>query len=501
MTDEAEPDSGHSVVFRLQLHARQQPTAEAVIADDRILTYSELERQSARIARALKLAGAKPADIIAVSHERTANLVSALLGVLTAGCAYCPIDPRLPSARVEQMIARSGARIVLVSASSRTVIPTSVDSYILCVDDLLTSSTVGKAVIADASPLPEHPAYLLFTSGSTGIPKGVLVEHSSLSNFLSWAETHFGKQRLGRVLATSALSFDSSVFEIFAPLFCGGTLLLLESPLRICSVATARPRLLSCAPSVAASLLRAGWIPDSIETVVLAGEPVPDRLAADIQDRLPGVTLYNCYGLTEATVYSTAAVLRGSGWQHAPIGQPIANTSIYLLDEALNQVPIGVPGEIFIGGKGVARMYIGEPQLTAERFIDNPFGEGRLLRTGDWGRYDDDGCLVLLGRLDHQIKIRGLRVDLGDVESHLRTCSGIDQCAVTVLEEPQGGPQLVAYYTASGLGPSESEIRAHLGKRIPAYMVPSHFKRLEELPLNESGKLARALLQKHLNAH
>lgn len=487
------PRMPESLVTRFAAHARRQPAAAAVVTKRGNVTYAELSSCSNRVAERLGKEGVRAGDIVVVMHERTEHLLAVLLGILKARCAYCPVDPAYPDTRIRQALDQLGARVAVSSRSAMSrLLSVRADIPTFCVDDLVQEAPTTATPDLEDGPEPGDAAYVLFTSGSTGTPKGVVIEHHSLWNFLQWAESYFGTERLQSVLATSALSFDSSVFELFAPLYTGGTVVLLESAMLVPGFHPERDSLLSGPPSVLSVLLR-HRLSQAIKTVVLAGEPVRQSLVAELRARLSDATLYNCYGLTEATIYSTAARLEGEISGCAPIGRPIASTEVYLLDSSGQAVQMGCEGEMFIGGEGVGRGYIGRPALTSERFVQNPFGPGRLYRTGDVARWQDDGTLLFVGRLDDQVKVRGFRIELGDVEAHMQSFPGVSQCAATV-DRTLNVPMLIAYYSAVTESATEESIRLHLRERLPPYMLPQRIVRLESLPLNESGKIARQLL-------
>ncbi|GAA4782212.1 non-ribosomal peptide synthetase/type I polyketide synthase [Lysobacter hankyongensis] len=483
-----------NIVQRFAAQVAQRPDAVALAFEGREWRYAELDAHARAIASAIVAAGFGPGDIVGVHHRRNPGLVASLLGAMMAGCAYLPLDPKHPESRVGLMIGEARCRLIVAERACESRIRDIAPEARLLLSDALGNSGPAVALPDPATFAPESLAYVIFTSGSTGVPKGAAIEHRSLANLLSWAEGLLGHDRLAQVMATSSVCFDSSVFEIFTPLSIGGTVSLMESALHIASV-RASDVLLSCAPSVASGLLQSGSIPDTVRTVVLAGEPVAESLVRKLY-ALPGVdAVFNFYGLSECAVYSTWALLDPDGPLPPPIGVPIANTTIYVLDADRKPVPIGAMGEIYIGGVGIGREYLNRPDLTAERFIPSPFrADDRLCRTGDLGRYGADGRLICLGRIDHQVKIRGYRIELGDVEEAICRHPDVRSSIVVAIDVPGTGRCLVGYYVAGTDAPTVDALRKHLYGMLPDYMVPSYLVPLAAIPLNSSGKVDRGAL-------
>jgi amino acid adenylation domain-containing protein len=486
-------------VERLEQWTAQQASSIAVIASDGKLTYGELRRRARLIAGRLRSLGVQRGDAVGIYHERNSELVPCIVGVLMAGCAYLPLDPAYPQDRVAFMTMQARVPVIIASASTRDRATTWFkEASVVSSNDLQAFSTTEIPIEhRDPSIGPEDAAYVIFTSGSTGVPKGVVIEHRSLSNFLHWCEMRFTRTRLARVMATSSLCFDSSVFEIFAALWAGGTIVVIESALHAVSFPDLPgDTLFSCAPSVAHELLRGRWVPDGVTAVVLAGEKVPDTLVERLEARFHGITVYNCYGLTEATVFSTLAELRSDSPRPFSAGGAILNTQIYILDEHRRPVCDGTSGEIYIGGCGLARGYLNRPDLSQERFVENPFRCGeRLLRTGDTGYLRAEGDLVCTGRMDEQVKIYGFRIEPGEIETHLCLHPDVAQCVV--LSRPTGTHEvrLVAYYVPRREANLTEALRSFLQGQLPQYMVPSQFISVHAIPLNPSGKVDRAALR------
>ncbi|HVR99815.1 MAG TPA: amino acid adenylation domain-containing protein [Thermoanaerobaculia bacterium] len=448
--------------------ARRTPEALALIAGEERLTYADLAARAGRLARRLRARGVGPEVPVAVLMPRSADLVVALLAVLEAGGFYVPIDPNYPEERIAFLLADSGAEVVLREIEDRGL----------------------EAPVDEV--LPGNLAYLIYTSGSTGRPKAVAIEHRSAVSLARWAREVFGGRELAGVLASTSVTFDLSVFEIFVPLAWGGTVVLAADALALSSLpAAGEVTLINTVPSALAELLRTDALPDSLVTVNLAGEALARSLADRIYER-PGVErLYNLYGPSEDTTYSTWALVERASERGPSIGRPVAGTRAWVLDRGLRPAPVGVPGELCLGGGGLARGYHGRPELTAERFVPDQYaGEAgaRMYRTGDLARYRADGALEFLGRLDHQVKIRGFRIELGEVESVLAGLEGVREAAVLARED-----RLAAYVAPASL--QVEELREALRRRLPEFMVPSLWVTLGALPRTATGKLDRRALR------
>ncbi|MDQ6644505.1 MAG: amino acid adenylation domain-containing protein, partial [Chloroflexota bacterium] len=340
---------------------------------------------------------------------------------------------------------------------------------------------------------PENLSYVIYTSGSTGKPKGVAIAHRSTVAFVHWARSVFSSEDLAGVLASTSICFDLSVFELFVPLSCGGTVLLVENALHLPQLTTSRQvTLLNTVPSAAAELVRSKSIPPSVRTVNLAGEPLHSALVRQLYQQDTIRRVFNLYGPTEDTTYSTYALVE-KGEREPTIGRPISNTQVYILDSHLQPVPLGVAGELYIGGNGLARGYLNRPELTAERFIPHPFSQKpgtRLYKTGDLARYLPDGAIEFLGRIDRQVKIRGFRVELGEIETVLGDHPAVQEAVVVAQEDSSGYKRLVAYVVLhKGQVTTVSELQDHILQELPAYMMPSAFVWLEVLPLTPNGKV------------
>ncbi|MGH7580839.1 MAG: non-ribosomal peptide synthetase, partial [Gemmatimonadales bacterium] len=495
--------------------AARTPQAVALAAGAEQLTYRELDRRANRLAHHLRARGVGPDVRVGICLERSPHLIVALLGVLKAGGAYVPLDPSYPQERLRFLLRDAEVAVLLTEGRLRESLPSGDTAAIVCLEPDLASIAGEPDEPVRSGVTAAHLAYVIYTSGSTGTPKGVGISHRSAVAFLNWARQTTPSAAGARVLATTSINFDLSVYEIFGTLSWGGTVLLLRTALelperpdlRVPGAAT----LLNTVPSVAAALVRLGALPPGLARVNLAGEPV-SRILVEALYAAGAGEVHNLYGPSETTTYSTAAHVV-SGESGAPgIGRPIANTRAYVLDQRLEPVPIGVAGELYLGGAGLARGYLGRPALTAERFVPDPFGPsagaepgGRLYRTGDRVRWRPDGTLEFLGRLDRQLKLRGFRIELGEIEAVLAQHAGVRDCVVVLRDELPGGQALVGYVVPraansngstppvgdppTGDGAFVTEIRNHLRTRLPEYMVPSAFVVLPALPLSPNGKL------------
>ncbi|MES2657056.1 MAG: amino acid adenylation domain-containing protein [Verrucomicrobiota bacterium] len=474
---------------------RRSPDSVAAVDDSHSITYAELNTRTNRLARHLRTLGAGPETLVGICMERSVEMVVALLAILKAGAAYVPLDPAYPEERIHFILENAALEVVV---THRGLDARFADRTLKTVEaDDLSPDTDGES--PECLSTPSNLAYIIYTSGSTGKPKGVAIEHHNVVSFLCWVREVFSDEELSGVLAATSICFDLSVFEIFGTLCWGGRIILVDSAIDLPDSPHRRDvKLLNTVPSVMQTLLESGGMPDSVITVNLAGEPLRPSLV-DALYACPHVRQVNdLYGPSETTTYSTWAVRRPH--QPATIGRPIANTSVYLLDPDLNPVPIGVAGELFIGGEGVARGYLHAPELTVEKFIPDPFAGkpgARIYRTGDMVRYRKDGNLEYLGRADQQVKIRGYRVEPGEIESVLSAHPDLAACAVVARTNNHGEKSLVACVVVrENAGLSVSSLRHWLGERIPEYMIPSRFTVLPDLPLTPNGKIDRKRLEK-----
>jgi amino acid adenylation domain-containing protein len=479
-----------------EAQVERTPDSIAVVFEDQQLTYRELNARTNQVAHYLKKRGVGAEVLVGICIERSLEMVVTLLGVLKAGGAYVPLDPTYPRERLAFMLEDSQVRVLLTQAQLRGGLAQHAEQ-IVCLDDdrdAIARESEDNPVFCGK---PEALAYVIYTSGSTGKPKGVAIEHHSTVTFLHWARTTFTPEDLAGVLAATSICFDLSVFELFVPLSWGGKVILAENVLQLSnSVVACDVTLINTVPSAIAELLRVGGLPDSVKIVNLAGEPLQISLVKQIYEQGKIERVFDLYGPSEDTTYSTCAIRDGNG--PATVGRPIANTQIYLLDSCLQPVPIGVPGALHIGGDGLARCYLNRPELTAEKFIPNPFSDeagARLYKTGDLARYLPDGNIQFLGRLDSQVKIRGYRIELGEIEAVLSQHPGVREAMVLARPDISGDKRLVAYVVSNGTQtPATNDLREFLRARLPEYMVPSAFLRLDRLLLTSSGKVDRRRL-------
>ena len=480
------------------------PEATAVVFGDEQLSYRELDRRANRLAWRLRALGVGPDDRVGVCLERSLDLVVALLGILKAGGAYVPLDPDLPTRRLAWMLEDAQVRVLIAAANGSDRLPDA------SVPRLVLEHDTRGMDAADARPpasgaRPGSLAYVLYTSGSTGTPKGAMIPHSAIVNHMQWMQAEFPLDADDAVLQKTPVGFDASVWEFWAPLLAGGRLVLAQpgghrdGATLVEAVARHRVSVLQVVPTLLHVLLDEPGLSacSSLERVFSGGEP----LGAELHDRFRArvdAELVNLYGPTEATIDSVfwrcgAEARRAS----VPIGRPVRGLRAYVLDRDLQPVPEGVPGELCLAGAGLGRGYLDRPALTAERFVPDPFSSAageRMYRTGDLVRFGSDGSLHFLRRLDDQVKVRGHRVELGEIEAVLAEHAGVRQAAVA-LRGSDGVQRLVAYWVPRDeQAPSPSDLRAHLQARLPEALLPSAFVRLATLPLTPSGKVDRRAL-------
>ena len=484
--------------------AARTPGHIALIAGARQFTYRELDLRSNRLARHLQSLGVGCDTLVGVAMTRTESLVVALLAILKAGGAYVPLDPTYPKERTTLVIHDSRMQTVVTTDESRPQLPFDLSDLAVVNAEDPAISTLSSAPVP-SSAASHHLAYVIYTSGSTGKPKGVMLEHRNAVNFFTGMDLAIGPEpgvASGVWLAVTSVSFDISVLELLWTLTRGFTIVLDpgRGPGFIADqIARYGVTHLQMTPSLAMMLTldsRAYTALASLRTMLLGGEAVPAALINLLRQVFKG-NLYNMYGPSATTVWSTTHLIQEVG-ASVSIGRPIANTQVYLLDDTLHQVPVGEVGELFIGGDSVARGYWNRPDLTAERFITVPaLSPLRLYRTGDLARFLPGGNLEYLGRADYQIKLRGHRIEPGEIEAFLEECRGVRQAVVVLREDREGDKRLVAYLVASAGSPeSPAELRATLASKLPDYMVPSAFVFLPALPLTNNGKIDRKALLK-----
>ncbi len=487
---------------RFAAQVQHTPGAVALWYGEAQLSYGALEARANQLAHYLQGLGVGPNVLVGLCVERSLDMVIGLLGILKAGGAYVPLDPTYPAARLAFMLADAAPPVLLTQAHLVATLPP-VAGQLLCLDrdwPLIATQPTTPPVSAVT---PDHLAYVIYTSGSTGQPKGAMNAHRGVMNRLLWMQETYGLQPDDCVLQKTPFSFDVSVWEFFWPLLTGASMAIaapeghkdpsyLTKLIRQYQVTT-----LHFVPSMLNAFLLADGMAgcDSVRRVICSGEALPYELQQRFF-RQSDAELHNLYGPTEAAVdVSFWACRPESKYLSVPIGRPVANTQLYILDPYLQPVPIGVAGELHIGGVQVGLGYLHRPALTAEKFIADPFRAGRLYKTGDLARYLPDGNIEYLGRLDHQVKIRGFRIELGEIESLLATYPGVQESVVLAREDIPGDQQLVAYLVLSATDPLDLEaVRRYLQATLPDYMVPNAFVVLPALPLSPNGKLDRKAL-------
>ncbi|MGF1425057.1 amino acid adenylation domain-containing protein [Kitasatospora sp. LaBMicrA B282] len=496
--DTARPQPERSFVERFQERCTETPDAMAVACGDESLSYRELNERANRMARLLVDRGAGVERFVAVLLRRSPDLVVALLAVLKSGAAYLPIDPDFPADRIGYMLEDAQPALLVTDASTAVRLAMLSDgTERVLVDEVDASTVVDENLPAVPS---DHPAYVIYTSGSTGRPKGVVVLRSALDNFLGAMADRFVLTPADRVLATTTICFDIAGLELYLPLLSGAGVVLADTD-------TARDpkallELMTCHGVTLAQATPSLWqalLPEESRSalsgvrVLVGGEALPVELARALGESAHAVT--NMYGPTETTVWSTNRPVDNDSASRGSIGFPIDNTQVYVLDSGLRPTAIGVPGELFIAGAGLARGYWNRPRLTAEKFLPDPFGPPgtRMYRTGDLARWSARGDLEYLGRSDHQVKLRGFRIELGEIETALTGTGAVRRAAVVVREDRVGDKRLVAYVIP--VGPADTEqLQRELSRTLPDYMVPSAIVPLSDFPMTPNGKLDRAAL-------
>jgi amino acid adenylation domain-containing protein len=477
------------------------PSATAVVFENQQLTYRELNTRANQLAHYLLKCGIGPDVLVGLCVERSLDMVVGLLGILKAGGAYVPLDPAFPPERIFFMLQDANVSVLLTQGKLAHNLPVS-GARVVCLD-------TGWQEIAKESPAnplkqanSENLAYVMYTSGSTGKPKGVQIPHRAVVNFLTSMSREPGMEATDRMLAVTTVSFDIAGLEIYLPLSVGACVEIASRTVcrdgneLLSKVSASGTTMMQATPATWRMLLEAGWPRGTTLKILCGGEALPRDLASQLLERASSV--WNMYGPTETTIWSAISRITSHNGP-ITIGRPIANTEVYILDSYLEPVPVGVLGELFIGGEGVARGYLHRPELTAEKFIPNPFRKGdseaRLYRTGDLARYLPNGEIECLGRIDHQVKLRGFRIELGEIESSLREHPGVSQNVVVAWEHSPGDKWLVAYVVVrQGDRVTAEDLRGFLRQKLPEYMLPSWFVFLASLPLTPNGKVDRRAL-------
>ncbi|HEY0079201.1 MAG TPA: amino acid adenylation domain-containing protein [Pyrinomonadaceae bacterium] len=502
--DTGRPYSTECMHQLFEAQVERTPAEVALVTPEERLTYSELNARANRLAHHLRSLGVAAESLVGVLSERNADMVVALLAVLKAGGAYVPLDPLYPQERVRFMLEDAGVKVLLTQEHLSRNLPPH-NAHVLRLDTEREAFAHYPETNPAARVIPENLAYVIYTSGSTGRPKGVAIQHTSASVLIHWAHETFSHQHFSGTLASTSICFDLSIFELFVPLSIGGTVILSQNALQLPLLeAASAVTLVNTVPSAMNELVRSRDLPSSVRVVNLAGEPLPNSLAQQIYQESAVAEVWNLYGPSEDTTYSTGALVVRGARGVTPIGRPLANTQAYVLDAQGGLVPAGVAGELYLGGDGLARCYLERAELTAEKFVPDAYSGrkgARLYRTGDLVRRKADGELEYLGRIDHQVKVRGFRIELGEIEAALREQAGVRDAVVMVREDVRGDQRIVAYLVsevseADGAGEARrlGEIKERLSQRLPHYMMPQAYVWLEELPLTPNGKIDRKRL-------
>lgn len=477
------------------------PERIALMCDDIQVNYRKLNEEANRLARLLIEKGIGPEQFVALALPRSPEMVASMLGVLKTGAAYLPLDPEFPADRISYMLEDAKPSCIITTEEIAASLPDD-----LAVPELVLDQAVTQEIIKryspenpDVSVSLDHPAYIIYTSGSTGRPKGVVVTQKSLSNFLLSMQEAFSLGEEDRLLAVTTVAFDISALELYLPLISGAQIVIakketIREPQALAQmIENFDINIMQATPTLWHALVTSE--PEKLRglRVLVGGEALPSGLLQALQDLHCSVT--NLYGPTETTIWSAAAFLEEGLQGVPPIGKPIWNTQVYVLDNGLQPVPPGVVGELYIAGTGLARGYFHRPDLTAERFVADPYGPPgtRMYRTGDQARWRADGSLDYIGRADHQIKIRGFRIELGEIDAVLANHPHIEQASVVVREDQPGDKRLAAYVVADA-AIDTAELRRYMGASLPDYMVPAAFVEMDELPLTPNGKLDRKAL-------
>jgi len=501
-------DRDRNVAELFEERVARMPNAVAVEYEGQKLTYRDLNRRANQLARYLRSVGVKPDARVAIGVERGLEMVVGMMAVLKAGGAYVPLDLSYPEERL-RFILEDSASVALLTRSDFQGWPGEISERIHIIDPgngfMFESLPETNLDPAETGVDPECLAYVIYTSGSTGKPKGVMVSHAALSNHMHWMQEVFGFGPHDRILQKTAFSFDASVWEFYAPLVSGGCLVLArpggqrDGRYLLHCLAEEKITVVQFVPSQLQMLVELDGLEScrSLAKVYCGGEVLSMDLVRRLYERAPWVRLYNLYGPTEVTIDSVYEECDyEEGRATACIGKPVANMRAYALDQIMHPVPVGIWGELYLGGEGLARGYVNQPEMTAERFVPDPFrcaGGERLYRTGDMVRWRDDGKLEFMGRRDHQVKVRGFRIELGEIETILQQQSGVQGCAVVAKTGVNGSKRLVAYVVGER---NRKELRRDLKGKLPAYMLPSAIVGLQELPLTSNGKLDRQALEK-----
>ena len=485
----------------LQSQALRTPNSCAVDFCGHTLTYAELEARSNQLAHFLRNRGIRAESLVAICLERSLEMVVAVLGVLKAGGAYVPLDPAYPSDRIQYVLDDAHVAMLLTQDSLLASLP-STSAEVVCLDPEWRGFQHEDRGPVASEVTPENLAYVIYTSGSTGKPKGVQLEHRSVVNFLCSMRQEPGMTEDDVMVAVTTLSFDIAGLELYLPLLVGGRLVVasreatFDGRLLMQLLEWGGATIMQATPTTWRVLMESGWEGNPKLKVLVGGETLSADLAGQLAMRCGSV--WNMYGPTETTIWSSVYKVEGKDEKLVPIGKPIANTTFYILDADRQPVPEGAEGELYIGGEGLARGYFEREELTAQKFVPDPFSPlpgARMYHTGDVARHKPDGNVEFLGRIDHQVKIRGFRIELGEIEAVLEQHPGVKQAVVIAREDAPGDKRLVAYFVPSLPDrTTAAELRQHVGKQLPDYMTPSAFVTMVKLPVTPNGKVDRKAL-------
>jgi amino acid adenylation domain-containing protein len=485
---QADPSSASCLHELVAATVQRSPDAIAIRSGTKAITYHELNRRAEALAGYLHSRGVRCEDKVALLVDRSIETVVAILAVLKSGGAYVPLDPEYPRERLAFMLNDSRPRVLLTQAHLVEVLP-EYDCQVVFIE----ATGAGCTTKNPGAPVTsENLAYVIYTSGSTGQPKGVCIEHRQAATLIKWGLTQYSAAELSGVLASTSFCFDLSIFELFVTLSGGGTVVLAANALALAE-SEEQVSLLNTVPSAMRELLRLRAVPASVAVVNLAGEALPAALVEELY-RLPQVgAVYNLYGPSEDTTYSTCALMKRGAGAKVTIGRALSRKQLYVLGEGQELLAVGVTGEVCLGGMGVARGYLNGAGQTAERFVPHPYSTEpgmRLYRTGDLGRWLESGEVEFLGRRDQQVKLRGYRIELGEIETALQAHPQVREAVVLVKEDEGGEKRLLAYVVAEG-EVAAAALTQYLSERLPGYMVPSQAVLVAALPLTANGKVDR----------
>jgi amino acid adenylation domain-containing protein len=483
----------HTLLSLFQRQVLISPNATAIRAGSDSLSYREFDKVTNQFARKLIETGVNSGDVVGVFCQRGIEMMISIYSIIKAGAAYLPIDVELPSQRVSIMLEQATVRLVVCGPDLTAAAGWNVIS-INCEENSYKDYSADSI---DREVKPDDAAYVIFTSGSTGIPKGVENPHGGIVNRLLWMQDYFSLCPGEKVIQKTPYSFDVSVWELFWPLQCGAALVLADkdshkNPYQLAEqIRNHQINIIHFVPSMLSAFIDSQPENiDSLRAVICSGEALSGNLQTKFFSQFPGIQLYNLYGPTEAAVDVSYWACTQEVRSKIPIGQPVANTKLYVVDEHNSQVPVGVVGELWIGGVQVANGYVNSQELTDAMFIKNPFDGGMVYKTGDYARWTSAGYLEYAGRKDHQVKVNGVRIELGEIDSAIASIEGVSMSCSVLFKTEQGGQKIISYYTQeSGYDVLPEQVAKNIKGDLPHYMMPLKIQRLDELPVNVNGKI------------